>query len=47
MNEKNKNIIEYICSKCGWKWKPKNPNKKPIACPYCKSYHWNDSKPSK
>ena len=33
-------IIEFVCVKCGWKWRPKKPDKKPRACPYCKSYHW-------
>ena len=31
------------CKKCGWRWKPKT-EKKPRACPACKSYWW-DGKP--
>jgi len=37
-------LIEFVCKKCGWVWKPKNPHKKPRACPYCKSYHWDKEK---
>jgi len=41
---KNKTKIELVCKKCGWKWFPKNPDKEPRSCPFCKSYHWNKNK---
>jgi len=39
MKVKKEKII-YICKKCGWRWIPKIPDKKPRACPYCKSYRF-------
>jgi len=45
MKVKKEKII-HICKKCGWRWIPKIPDKKPRACPYCKSYHWDNGKKS-
>lgn len=36
----------HRCVKCGWVWKPKNPDKTPVACPYCKSYKWQEINPA-
>lgn len=35
---------KYDCKKCGHEWNPKSPDnpKKPLACPRCKQYKWDD-----
>lgn len=35
--------IELVCLRCGYKWIPRNPDKKPKVCPNpkCKSPYWN------
>lgn len=43
MKDKTEKIV-LVCKKCGWQWTPKNPNKKPRSCPYCKSYYWETGK---
>ena len=30
------------CSKCGYMWYPKDPNKEPKECPNCKNRSWNN-----
>lgn len=38
--------IEFKCLRCGYKWVPRNPNKKPKVCPNpkCKSPYWDKSR---
>ncbi len=33
---------EQECQKCGYKWKARTH--KPIACPKCKRYDWDEEK---
>ena len=36
---------ELTCQRCGHKW-PKRVEK-PMACPRCKSYEWDEKRPNK
>lgn len=39
----NKKIVKINeCSRCGWRWIPKSPNRRPKVCPKCKSIYWDD-----
>lgn len=35
--------VEYKCFRCGYKWIPRDPDKKPKVCPNlkCKSPYWD------
>ena len=33
---------QYECLKCGYKWKSRKDDDKPVACPRCKRYDWNE-----
>ena len=35
------------CERCGYLWWPKDPTKKPIVCPRCKSHKWQEPKEPK
>ncbi len=42
-----KEEYKYHCVKCRYKWNPKNAaSPKPKACPNCKSYKWEELKPT-
>lgn len=35
---------EYKCLRCGHKWFPRTPLKKPRLCPSCKSKYWEEDR---
>ena len=37
-------IVIVRCKRCGHGWEPRVPDAKPLACPRCKRYDWNEDK---
>lgn len=42
--DKDGNIIQLKCIKCGYVWAPNLPLKKVRQCPRCKSVRWDEVK---
>ena len=34
-------VLGYKCFKCGYKWIPRNKNKRPQTCSRCKRRNWD------